>query len=747
VGLELTWRSSGQADPYGVAVDGAGDLFIANSYSDQVLEIPSGCAISSCQISIGSGLYIPQGVAVDWAGDVYIADTNNNRVVEVPVGCTSASCQLTVGSGFSHPEDLTLDGAGDLFVADTDNSRLVEFPAGCTSNACETVLAIYPQIWGPTGVAVDRMGNIFIADNGHNRVVEIPSGCTSSSCWVDVGSGFSYAHGVAVDVSGDLFVSDTLNNRIVEIPVSCLPASCQTTVVTGLNYPTSLTVDWAGDIYIADSDNFRVVEMQRLAVNFASFSIGSKSSLTLTYNINASVDLGTNSVLTEGSTNLDYSLSSTTCTGNKAAGASCTVKVSFAPLAPGTRMGAVQLRSSGGGVLVTTLLRGLGVGPAVSFPSTTKTTFSKQNEPEGLAVDANGDVFVTNAIPATVVEIPSGCTSNACQTVLADNPAFPSGVALDGAGNVYIAGDEDAVYVIPPGCTSFTCQVKVGSGLPGVSSVAVDGAGNVFAAEYALSGYLADIVELPAGCTNTSCQVSVATGLDLPSGLAVDGADNLYIANSASGGPLLEIPSGCASSSCFISIGNAAFAYGVAVDGAGDVFIAEGGYQGGTPGKVIEVPANCRPNACQDNVQGQLGLMDMNNGVAVDAVGDIFMAGYYLSQNQSNNKILELPRSQPPTLAFPDTTVGSTSAAKPAPIQNIGNAALKFSSASASAGFIVKRTTCSASSPLPPGASCTIEVACAPTASGLLTGKLTITDNVLNATGSTQQIPLSCTGD
>jgi sugar lactone lactonase YvrE len=746
-GLDLTWGTSGLQDPYGVAVDGAGDLFIADAYSDQVLEIPSGCAVSSCQISIGSGLYIPQGVAVDWAGDVFIADTNNNRVVEVPAGCSGGSCQIEVGSGLSHPENLTLDGAGDLFVADTDNSRVIEFPSGCTSDTCASILANYPQVWGPTDVAVDRAGDVFIADNGHNRVVEMPSGCTNSTCWVIVGSGFSYAYGVAVDVSGNLFVNDTLNNRVVEIPVSCLPASCQTTVVTGLDYPTSLTVDWAGDIYIADSDNFRVVEVQRRAVNFASVPIGSKSSLTLTYNVNASVNLGTNRVLTEGSTNLDFHLSRTTCTGNQAAGATCAVTVSFAPLAPGTRMGAVQLQSSDGGVLVTTLLRGQGVGPAISFPSSTKTIFSKQYEPEGLAIDAKGDVFVTNAVPSEVLEIPLGCTSSSCQTVLASNPAFPSGVALDGAGNVYLAGDEDAVYVIPPGCTSFSCQVPVGSGLPGVSSVAVDGAGNVFVAEYALHGYIADVVEIPAGCTSLNCQVTVASGLDLPAGLAVDSADNLYIANSFSGGPLVEIPWGCASTSCFVSIGSTAFTYGVAVDAAGDVFVAEGGYSGGTQGQVIEVPANCRPNVCQSNVDGQLGLMDMDNGVAVDAVGDIFIAAYYSSSNQASNKIIEMPRSQPPALAFPTTSVGSTSAAKPVHIQNIGNATLTFSGFSIATGFVERSTSCSVASPLHPGASCTIEVACAPKTRGLLTGKLTVTDNALNGVASKQLIPLSCTGD
>ncbi len=75
---------------------------------------------------MGSGLNSPNSAAVDGAGNVFIADTLNSRVVEVPPGCLSASCQTTVGVGLDHPYGVAVDGAGDVFIADTLNSRVVE---------------------------------------------------------------------------------------------------------------------------------------------------------------------------------------------------------------------------------------------------------------------------------------------------------------------------------------------------------------------------------------------------------------------------------------------------------------------------------------------------------------------------------------------------------------------------------------------------------------------------------------------
>ena len=68
-----------------------------------VKEMPAGCASSSCVTTLGGGFNHPFGVAVDGSGNVYVADTGNNAVKEMPAGCASSSCVTTLGGGFSDP--------------------------------------------------------------------------------------------------------------------------------------------------------------------------------------------------------------------------------------------------------------------------------------------------------------------------------------------------------------------------------------------------------------------------------------------------------------------------------------------------------------------------------------------------------------------------------------------------------------------------------------------------------------------
>jgi len=366
-----TTVGSGLYEPNVVAVDGAGDVFIGDTGNNRVVKVPAYCTSSSCQITVpASGLNSPEGVAVDGAGDVFIADTHNNRVVEIPAGCTSSSCQIVVGSGFSDPAGMAVDSAGDLFVTDFNNNRVEELPAGCTSGSCQTTVPA-SGLSGPAGVAVDGLGDIFIADYYNNRVVELPAGCTSSACQLAVGSGLSSPASVALDSAGDVFIANRGNSVVTEVPAGCTTSSCQTTVGSGLSGPLGLAVavDEAGNVYIADTNNNRVVEVQRNSVNFGSVNIGSSDTVTLAYHINASITLSSNPVaLTQGASNLDFApTSASTCVGSQSAGNTCTVTINFAPIAPGLRAGAVQIFSSTGNLLTSTLVSGQGIGPALAY--------------------------------------------------------------------------------------------------------------------------------------------------------------------------------------------------------------------------------------------------------------------------------------------------------------------------------------------------------------------------------------------
>jgi len=276
VGLYLSW---------GLEVDGAGDVFIANTYwqpvyvfgepypGTQVVEAPSGGGLAK---AIAPGLRLPTGVAVDGAGDVFIADGGNNRVVEVPAsGGAAIPFDPTVnGLGLNLPEGVAVDGSGDLFIADAGNGRVVEIPAGggepiaidpVVNGLGLSVPVYYPtyNFSGTLFIAVDAAGDLFIADTNNNRVVEAPAGGGAAIAIDPVvnGLGLSAPAGIAVDGTGNLFITDSYNNRVIKIQRSKAPV---------VNFPTATPV---GSIDTIDgTQTVQILNIGNQALNFTAVS-------------------------------------------------------------------------------------------------------------------------------------------------------------------------------------------------------------------------------------------------------------------------------------------------------------------------------------------------------------------------------------------------------------------------------------------------------------------------------------------
>ncbi len=318
-----------------VAEDGAGDIFIADSYNSQVLKVPAG---GGAQTTVGSGLSVPYGVAVDGAGDVFIADANNGRVVEVPAGCANANCQTTVASGLNRVTGIAVDGAGDVFVSESDNGQVLKIPAGCTNASCQTI--VVSGLSNPIGIALDGAGDLFIANLAQGQVVKVPAGCTDVNCQSTVGTNLSQPYGVAVDAAGDVFIADENNSLVVEVPAGCTNALCQITVGTGLSGPEGVGVDGAGNILIADTYNNRVVAVNRSQVPSFSFALTNTGSTSIDSPQSVSVQNVGNQSLT-GSFGLtlgsNFQSASPNCPNifPVAPGAICLETFSFTPLSTG----------------------------------------------------------------------------------------------------------------------------------------------------------------------------------------------------------------------------------------------------------------------------------------------------------------------------------------------------------------------------------------------------------------------------
>jgi sugar lactone lactonase YvrE len=244
----------------------------------------------------------PNGMALDGAGNLFIADSENHRICRVD----AASGQLTVLAGngvdgyvegpssealFSFPTAVAVDAAGNVYVADTFNSRVrvIDAASKVVSTFVGQVEDGRPatnnfQFDFPVGLAIDGAGNLYICDEGRNIIYKMPlAGGVPVAVAGDGSGGFggdggpataaqlNDARRVAIDAAGNLFIADTANNRVRKVDAAT--GLISTIAGTGdfdftgdggpataaaMNYVTSVDVDAAGNVYIVDADNYRI---------------------------------------------------------------------------------------------------------------------------------------------------------------------------------------------------------------------------------------------------------------------------------------------------------------------------------------------------------------------------------------------------------------------------------------------------------------------------------------------------------
>jgi streptogramin lyase len=707
--------------PWQVAVDPAGNLYIADALDDRILKFPIGNAPLSV-LGAGDGFSYPLGLAVDAAGDVFVGDNLNRRVVELPAGGGPA---VTLGSGFGGPYSLAVDGAGDVFVVDYEVSQyvLIELPHG---GGPQFVVNTGIAGFQPSGVAADAAGDLFIAGvTGAlvQEVIELPWTGAGFGPAVVIAPGVE-SDGLAVDALGDVFIADTLNNRVLEVPYGGGPAVVISTGTLGEPFfgPVSVAVDAWGDVWVSDNGNSRVVEIETRSVNFGFVNVCQpgntplppcSNTQTLNFNVTGAGTLGSIKVLTDGSPNLDFTLApGSTCTGAVGVGV-CKVNVKFAPIAAGLRSGEVELTDTHGNIVSSVLLHGVGLAPEIAFnyPAQPARIGFGWNGPSGVVLDGKGDLFVADSGRHRLVEYPTS------------GPAFvvghgfidPVGLAIDGSGNLYVA-DEGLSQVVEI-LASNGSQINLGTGLSYPAGVAVNGYGDVFISDPGNSR----VVELPS---NGGAQINVGSGLSTPVGLAVDGLGDLFVADPGLSAVIEIGPGG----ETVLNTGLSA-PYGVAVDAAGDVYVADVGNDA-----IEEILPSLAERVLDSFESSPFGL-------ALDPAGDVYVA------DTGHDRVLVLPRSQAPSLTFADTYVTQTSSDSPQSvvIQDIGNEPLEFEpllagiNPNVSAGFTLDASnTCPVLTPtsvpslLAPGSECYLEIDFKPVVPGIIHGTATVTDDSFN---------------
>lgn len=244
------------AAPSQVAVDYAGNVYVADAGLHKVLKYAAGSGASGTASAVGSNLTTPTGVAVDGAGDIFIADGGSGTVYEIPAVSTvglnsnSGSGQTTLASGLGSNLQLAIDGLGNLYVADPSHGRVVKL-----SNLGQTGPMLVAQsetmmtagFTAPSAVAVDSNNNLYVIDG--SNLFEVTGGMGAPTALLNTLSG---ATGVAVDASGAVYIASSGGAERIPMVSGALATGSAVAVAASVANPTSIALDQSSNLYLTD---------------------------------------------------------------------------------------------------------------------------------------------------------------------------------------------------------------------------------------------------------------------------------------------------------------------------------------------------------------------------------------------------------------------------------------------------------------------------------------------------------------
>jgi hypothetical protein len=767
---------TGLFHPGAVLFDPAGNLYIENSTDDVI------------QVAVAIN-----GVIDPANSDVYtLAGNGNDTGAKNPLGNGSTGIAVS----FNNPHGMALDAKGNLYIADFANQsvRVISSPFvngklslataivtafagnGTKGDTGDGGQAISAELTQPEDIHFDSAGNLLVAESS-SRVRSInPFGVISTV--VNTGTpGFAGDGGAAL---------------------------------TGqLNIPMGVAIDPFGRMVLGDLNNHRM----RLVANQELFLAQQPVNTTaaaqnLSFEFNAADTPAAATI----APNAEFAAGTFSgCSFNVAAaqGSFCSLPITFTPAGPGVRSATLALTDTAGSVFHAPLV-GIGSAADISFLGSTITTVagngtagnsatnvpaasSSINAPNAVVIDALGDVIFADAGGNVIRKVDTKGT----MTILAGTGAgtytgdggaalsatlnAPQGVAVDAAGNLFIADTANHVIrevsadtgiittVAGNGTAAFTGDtgLATAASLHSPSSVALDLAGNVYVADtgnHAVRRFFpGGIITTVAGDGTSGFSgdggAAKAAALNAPSGVFVDSTNAIYIADTGNAvvrkvDPLgvIATVAGVAGSTLNGGDGASALSAGliapssVTVDPAGDLYIASGTvvrFVSSALGTISTVVGS----ATTGSYSGEGGqataavLPSAVTSVALDAAGNLYLA------SAGASRIFEVASAVAPALNFTATNVGQSSATQGLTMANRGNQPLTITSILASSGFSYSSSAASACTPgstLPVGATCVLTVGFSPTAQGAIAGALTITDN---APSASQTITLTGTGN
>jgi streptogramin lyase len=595
----------------------------------------------------------PSGVTVDGAGNVYVADTGNHTLRKIlPTGRVTTVAGLADSSGsadgtgggaqFNKPQKAAADSAGNLYVVDSYNHILRKItPAGMVTTLAGGVGVIgtndgpgtEARFNYPLGVAVDGTGSVYVADTYNHSIRKVTPG------------------GVVTTLAGSPGVLGT-NNGIG--------------TAAKFNHPWGLAVATNGTVYVADCYNhvIRKITAAGVVTTFAGrmstsgSANGSGTSARFYYPVEVAVGSGGTLYVVDYENSLIRKITSSGTVSTLAGTAG----------------------SSGSAD---------GTGSAARF-----------NLPFDVAADLNsGSVYVADSgnqlirkitsagvVTTLAGQIVSSGTNNGSGSAARFN--YPSGAAVDGNGNVYIADySNEVVRKISPagvvtnlagkaGVTGTSNGTGTAARFNGPAGVAVDGSGNVYVAEYqnhairkiTPAGVVTTLAGRP-GTSGTNNGTGTAARFTNPLGVAVDTSGTVYVGDSGNSAIRKITPAGVVTTLAGLigtsgtndGVGVAARFYSpedVAVDGSNYVYVADAGNscirKVAPDGTVTTLAGLCGTSGSDDGTNST-ARFNSPLGIAVDSAGNLFIG------DSGNNVIRKItPDGVVTTIGGQAGTSGST---------------------------------------------------------------------------------------
>lgn len=790
----------------GMALDANDTLYIGNEWATPYfLRVPYDASTGTWPLTGSSGWAPGNGVVngigtreIAFAdnGDMVISTESPGEIIEFSISAdgstvgapgtngASGSPLVIVKSLKAEADKIAVDHAGNIYFIEgawSARSSVQEgvwmIPAAAVTSV-STGAAIVGEVLpvvriDPTsanynfkGITVDAAGNLYFssANDGYggneSGVLMVPNESGNpkapsfSSTWADavVVSPISTSGAVAIDPRGFLWIPTFTNTG-----VSSLGSSEQAPPVI------PYTNNWAA--YAFGS------------ANLGSSTIGKAGTGGIVYyTFSASTTPG-KFVLSQPGSGSDFSIVTTNPLMNPAAGSTpasvdttvvpctagktytlwqaCPFWVAVNPRVAGAVSGQLQMLDASNNLLSdsTVSVYGEGQGPELSFlgSSVATTIVSSGTDTPGLgqlAVDSLGNIYsmgsATGATPYVVVERPAGSTPATTGTVVYQSATQPTGVAVDGIGNLYV-GDHGKVVEVPyvSGALSMASQTPLLTGLGNHLNLAADGAGNVYVAN--LDN--AQVVKIPNSTLRSTifakAVLTTGSGFTAPSAVAVDSADDLFVADGTN---LIEItPEGFQTT---ITEELAGSVTGLAADASGSIYVAQSG-------GMIWIPseATASSNAGTLSINHAVPLPFSSGstpvGLALDRGGNL-----YVSANGSQQSVIEL--SVNGSYGFGQVIPGVETDAE-VQVYNIGNLPLTLSTFSSDTSTLSDfyaeaagdTPACGASTSTPGGTGCFLGVGVTPEGAAPIveSATLTIASNAFNEPAASLAVTADAVND